>query len=295
MKPRLVHFVLMVPALLLFAGLFGGGVVLALVRALGIYPAYGMVVPTLDFFVRATGSSWFLPSLALTARVATVSTIAAVMAGTGVAVGAALWIRPSWRLRIALQLPLYLPHLIVANMVLVVFSQSGLLPRLLFAFGWISEMSDAPPLIYDEQGFGIALGLALKEAPFVAVLVFPFAASVVSTYGRVARTLGARAPTLLLRIVLPMTWPAIATAAVITFAYGFSSFEIPYVLGRTYPRTLSNVAYDLYTSAEPMDRPEAMAMGIVIVLINAVLAVAYFASSRRYETLLHHMRVGQAA
>jgi len=295
LKLRFVHYLSITPALLIIVGLFGGGMILALVRALGIFPAYGLVVPTLDFFERATGSSWFLPSLALTTRVAALSTLIAVLAGTGVALGAALWLRPSWRLRIGLQLPLYLPHLIVANMLLVVFSQSGLVPRFLYAVGWISEMSDAPPLIYDEFGLGIALGLALKETPFVAVLVFPFASSVLETYGRVARTLGARAPTLLFRVVLPMTWPAVATAAIISFAYGFSSFEIPYVLGRTYPRTLSNVAYELYTSAEPLDRPEAIAIGVVIVLINAVLAVAYFAFSRRYDALLRQIRVGQTA
>jgi len=248
---------------------------------------------TLAYFREALADAGFWPSFLLTARVAVVSTIVSAVAGTALAIAAAAAVPASWRLRVALQLPLYLPHVVAANMILLVFAQSGLFARVLHVFGLAPDVGDAPLLVYDAFGTGIALGFAFKETPFVAVLVYPFAAEVLATYGKAARTLGAGPLATARRIVLPMTWPALATASILVFAYGFGSFDVPYVLGRTYPKVLSAWAYELYTNVDHASRPLAMAVGVLIVGVNAVFVALYFLAARRYEASLAALRAGR--
>lgn len=287
---RIIRAMAIVPSLALLIGLFWLGLITVIVRAAGVYPAFGVNEPTVRYVREAILDPSFWPSLWLTLRVATISTVVAAIAGSAIAIGAALWTRPSWRLRITMQMPLYIPHIVVANMILVLLSQSGLFARVLYALGWIVDMNESPTLVYDAWGLGISLGFSLKETPFVAVLVYPFALAALNTYGKLARTLGASTTMVIGRVIMPMIGPAVVTAAIIVFAYSFSSFEVPYVLGRTYPKVLSNAAYDLYTSADPQARPVAMALGSIIVAINGVLALAYFGAARRYDAVLAQIR-----
>lgn len=284
---------LLAPAFIVLVVLLWTGLGIAFVRASGVYPAFGMVTPSGIFWREVLGDEAFGPSLWLTLRIAGLSTLAAAGLGTALAFLAAAWTKPTWRLRLLLQCPLYLPHLVAANVVILTLGQSGLFARILHLVGLAAEPADAPRLVYDAFGWGSVLGFALKETPFVAVLVYPFALAALATYGPVARTLGASLGGILRRIVLPMSWPAVATAAVITFAYGFSSFEIPSVLGRTYPKVLSNWAYELYTNVEAASRPRAMVVGLLVVGGNAVLAGVYFVLAARYDAMLTAIRAGK--
>jgi putative spermidine/putrescine transport system permease protein len=66
---------------------------------------------------------------------------------------------------------------------------------------------------------------------------------------------------------------------VIVFAYVFGSFEIPLLLGQRYPNVLPVTAYRAYVAPDLNQRPEAMAMGmvitgIVIFLLNLALRLS---------------------
>ncbi len=67
----------------------------------------------------------------------------------------------------------------------------------------------------------------------------------------------------------------IIAASLIVFAFTFGAFEVPYLLGKTYPTILPVMAYNEYRDIELTARPVAMAINLLIALITAVFAALY--------------------
>jgi len=84
------------------------------------------------------------------------------------------------------------------------------------------------------------------------------------------------------QIILPLSMPSIISASTIVFAFAFGAFEIPYLLGATYPKTLSVWAYYNYISPDLINRPVAMVISIVLTLICIVLVVIYQLCLKKY-------------
>ncbi|MCB0183719.1 MAG: hypothetical protein KDE31_05615, partial [Caldilineaceae bacterium] len=72
--------------------------------------------------------------------------------------------------------------------------------------------------------------------------------------------------------------------SIIVFAFVFGSFEIPLLLGQRYPNVLPVTAYRAYIDPDLNQRPEAMAMGIMITLIVIVLLNLSLTLGRRIRT-----------
>ena len=83
-------------------------------------------------------------------------------------------------------------------------------------------------------------------------------------YHSMARTLGASSWQRLRYVTLPMVSPAVASSSLVVFAFVFGAFEIPYLLGRSYPAMLSVVAQRQFMNADLIERPAAVAIAIVI-------------------------------
>ena len=97
-----------------------------------------------------------------------------------------------------------------------------------------------------------------------------------------ARSLGANRWQAFRQVTLPLIMPGVVSASVIVFAFTFGAFEIPYLLGRTFPAALPVLAYQSYTDVDLAARPQAMAMAMVIAFISTLLIMAYMKLSRVY-------------
>ncbi|HSP22797.1 MAG TPA: ABC transporter permease, partial [Planococcus sp. (in: firmicutes)] len=86
-------------------------------------------------------------------------------------------------------------------------------------------------------------------------------------------------------IVLPIILPAWTIAAFIVFVFTFSAFEVPYLLGVTYPSMLPVYSYQLYTSGTLTDRPEALAVNIILAALTILLGLAVYFFSKRWNVL----------
>ena len=276
---RLKIPLLLAPAMLVLGGLFAGGLYAALIQSLGYFPAIGMTEISLDAYREVLGSRDFLDSLLLTFYVAGVSTILA----TVLAVLAALALRHgSGRMvSVVFQIPITVPHLVAAVGIALVVSQTGLGARLAAALDLIGEPAEFPALLYDRYSVGIILTYVWKEVPFVALVVLAGLRGVAGELEEVARTLGANAWQRFWYVVFPVIAPGIVAASLIVFAFTFGAFEVPFLLGRSYPTILPVMAYDEYRSVELTDRPVAMAINVLIALITGLSAALYLRLSRR--------------
>ena len=278
MGGRVKIFLLLTPALLVVGVLFAGGLVSALVQSLGYMPAIGQTTISLDAYRKVLTDGDFLSSLFLTLYVAGAST----SISTVLAVLAALALRKSsGRVSsVVFQLPITIPHLVAAVGIALVVSQTGLGARVADALGLIGQPRDFPALLYDKYSIGIILTYVWKETPFIALVVLASLRGVAAELEDVARTLGAGAWQRFWYVVFPVISPGIVAASLIVFAFTFGAFEVPFLLGKSYPTILPVTAYNEYRDIELTSRPIAMAINILISLVTAAFAAAYLRVAR---------------
>jgi len=275
---RLKIALLLAPALVVIGILFAGGLVSAVVQSVGYMPAIGQTRVSLDAYREVLSGGDFLDSFLLTVYIAGVSTAVS----TVLAVLAAMTLRrSSGRLSaVVFQLPITIPHLLAAVGIALVVSQTGLGARLAAALGLIGQPREFPALLYDRYSAGIILTYVWKEVPFVALVVLAALRGVAGELEDVARTLGANIWQRFWYVVFPVISPGIVAASLLVFAFTFGAFEVPYLLGRTYPTILPVMAYNEYKDVELSARPVAMAINVLISLFTAIFAALYLRLAR---------------
>lgn len=275
-------WLMLAPALAIILFLFMGGLLFGLARSLNYMPIIGLTEPNLNAYVAIFTDGAFLRSLLLSLHIAFTSTLISSV----LAVGAALLLRPAFRgkriVAFIFQLNLTIPHLVGALGILYLFSQSGLLARVAYALDLIERPNEFPALVYDRYAIGIILQYVWKEVPFIGVIVLAILQSVGEDYEAAASTLGANRWQRFRYVTLPLVLPGVLSASAIAFAFTFGAFEIPFLLGQSFPAALPVLAYRSYTDVDLAARPQAMAMAMVIAFLSAIMIVAYMTLTRRY-------------
>ena len=228
---------------------------------------------TFGHFSRVVQDPDFSRSLGLTLYIAAASTVIA--AGLGVAAALSL-LSMAGRYPVVhfiFQIPLTVPHLVIAVAVVFMMSPTGLLSRMATAVGLIDGSSAFPLLINDPWGIGIMTAYVWKEIPFIALMVLAVLKNAGLELLDVGRTLKAGPWQRFRYIVLPLILPGLGAASLIVFAFTFGAFEVPYLLGQTYPMMLPVQAYKNYSDVDLMARPEGIATGIIIAAGVAVAIV----------------------
>lgn len=260
----------LLPALLVVVVLFGGGLALCLLQSFGWLPFLGETRFTLDAYAALLSSRSFWEALAFSVWVACASTLVSLTLGTLCAL--ALRRTPSRGvLRALVPATLPVPHVVAAIVTLLVWSQSGLVSRLFRAAGFTASPADFPALVFDPLGLGIILEYAWKEAPFVCLVVLAALRQLDPRLEDAARSLGAARFARVWRVVLPAVRPSLLAAGVLVFAFAFTSFEVPYLLGATAPTTLSVLTQRAFNDADLTLRASAMALGVTVALGCALL------------------------
>ncbi len=275
MPPRLRLFLMLAPAVSVIGLLFGGGLIFALMRSFNYMPIIGLTEPDLNAYRRVLTDPDFLWSFLLTFHIAASSTVIAAV----IAVAAALLIRTTRYGRAVIaflfQLNLTIPHIVGAIGILYLFSQSGSFARLGHAVGLITRPADFPALIFDPAAIGIILHYVWKEVPFIGVVILAQMQTIGTDHAATARSLGATRCQAFRHALLPLLFPGLTAASIIAFAFAFGAYEIPALLGASYPQALPVLAYRSFTDVDLASRPDAMAMAVVITLISAVLIWGY--------------------
>jgi len=266
---------MLLPAFLVLILLFGGGLAVGVGQSFGYFPVIGLTDLTFEHYVSVLTDRNFLQSLWLTFRIAFWSTFLSSV----LAVGAALVLRERFagsRLATFLfQVPLPIPHLVAANGVVLLITQSGLLARIGVAMGLMEVPADFPVMVFDRPGIAIILTFLWKEVPFIGLVVLAILQSVGPQFEEIAQTLGANRWQRFWSVLLPLIMPGILSTSIIVFAFVFASYEIPLLLGVRFPTTLPVLAFRNYQDPDLALRPEAMAISVILAIIAVVLLAAY--------------------
>ena len=275
MTHRLRLFLMLAPAVAVIGLLFGGGLVFALMRSLNYMPVIGLHDPSFAAYHRVITNPDFLWSFLLTFHIAFTSTLIAAL----LALAAALLIRATRTGRglvaFLFQLNLTVPHIVGAIGILYLFSQSGSFARLGYAAGLITRPADFPALVFDPAAIGIMLHYVWKEVPFIGLVILAQMQTIGTDHESTARTLGATPLQAFRHALLPLLLPGLTAASIIAFAFAFGAYEIPALLGASYPQALPVLAYRSFTDVDLASRPDAMAMAVIITCVSAALIWAY--------------------
>lgn len=177
-------------------------------------------------------------SALFTVKYSFISSLMAIILGTGVA----------WYLK---KLPrtfrfwVASPHFVFAYLIWLNFTGHGFWARIFFMI-----RSEFPTIMNDPAGIGIILTYTLKEAPFVSLMLSPLMSLKIKKLDHAARTLGASPFQSMIKIVIPALAPSFISLFLILFTYGLSAFEIPYIVGPSYPTSLPVLALQSFLSID---------------------------------------------
>lgn len=87
--------------------------------------------------------------------------------------------------------------------------------------------------------------------------------------------------------------PTICSGFLIIFVFALGAYELPFILGATMPKALPVQAYIQYTHPNLRNRPYAMALNGIIIVISLVSAWVYFRLMRKNLNKLTNKRLGE--
>lgn len=275
MSKKIKPYLLLVPHAALTI-LFAAGLASGIAQSLGVIPTFGLVEPTLTYYREILARADVLQSVAYSLRLAFVSAAASTV--IGVALCAVLVVNDKARSGIVrlVQIPIIVPHVVVALFAVILCSQNGLLARAAYLLGLIGEQSDFPMLLYDGYGVGIILAYIWKEAPFILYFVLSLMANINGSLGEAAVNLGAGRWQAFRRVTLPLCRNTILSGFLIIFVFTLGAYELPFILGATKPKALPVLAYIEYVHPNLQNRPYAMALNGIVILISVFSACIYF-------------------
>ncbi|MGC1527852.1 MAG: ABC transporter permease subunit [Phormidesmis sp.] len=262
----------LLPAVAIVGGLFGGGMVLAFCQSIGLMGITSDGSLSLSAYQQALGNRVFWQSLTLSLYLA----VTATALSTVLSIALALLLQRAGRwASFACQLTLPIPHLVGIAGILLLLSPSGLLSRLLLSAGLIASDQDFPLLVNDRANLGVLIHFVWKEVPFMTLILLAVLRGIRPEFGMQARALGANPWQCFWRVTLPLLRPGIISASLIVFGFVFGSFEVPFLLGSTAPKTLPILVYQAFTDTDLAQRSVAIALGLMLSFISMVLIALY--------------------
>ncbi|MEZ2223698.1 ABC transporter permease [Rhizobium sp. RCC_161_2] len=171
------------------------------------------------------------------------------------------------------KLPMAVPSIIVALMVIIVAERGGFLDRLLAPLGL-----GLPKLVRDDWGVGVILSTVWKQIPFMTLIITSAFAAVPEDIRLAARSLGASRLNTFLFVEVPLAMPGITAAILLTFIGSMGSYAIPDIVGRPVARPLSVLMVAEFSQGR---FPQVYAMGMVLSLFAIAVLIAYYTLTAR--------------
>lgn len=168
------------------------------------------------------------------------------------------------------RIPLVVPGIIAAFMVLVIFDLGGMASRVATPLGL-----QLPRLVRDPWGIGVIMALCWKTIPFMTLIIAGSMAAINPDIPTAARTLGAGRLTVLLRIQIPLAQAGITAAVLLSFIQSLGTFVVPSLLGPAYPLPLSVHMY--YEGFQRGNWNLVYAMGTLLSVMAIAVLLAYYA------------------
>ncbi len=181
-----------------------------------------------------------------------------------------------WRGKFLLEsvvaLPLVLPPTVLGFYALMVLGSRGAIGK-----AWQSLFGH--PLAFTFTG--LVLASLLYSLPFA---VQPLTTSFESLDRRLldaSSILGANQFRTFIRIIVPLSWPGLVSAFVLSFAHTLGEFGVVLMVGGNLPGVTRTVSIDIYDRVQAMDYSGAHRMALLLLAISFVVLAVVYSINRR--------------
>jgi molybdate transport system permease protein len=184
----------------------------------------------------------------------------------------AYWIafsRSRWKFLVEaiVALPIVLPPTVLGFYILVAIGPASPLGR-----AYAAAFGRGLPFSFE----GLLIASVLYSLPFA---VQPFSAGFASVDRRLIETswcLGVSRPATFLRVVLPLSVPALITGMVLSFAHTLGEFGVVLMVGGNLPGITRTVSISIYDAVQALDYAAAWHTSLLLLGVSfAILAVTY--------------------
>lgn len=169
-------------------------------------------------------------------------------------------------------LPLVLPPTVVGYYLLVALGRQSPL-------GAAFERLFGAPIAFTFTGLVVAS--VIVNVPFAVQPLQRAFAAIPGDVREAAQCCGLTRWRAFLRIELPLAWPGVLAAAVLTFAHTLGEFGVVLMVGGSIPGETKTIAIAIYDRVQAFDTAGAGAMALLLVAISfATVALSYVLSER---------------
>jgi molybdate transport system permease protein len=194
-----------------------------------------------------------------------------------IALPVAYWLAfTKWRGKFLLEsvvaLPLVLPPTVLGFYALIAMGPRGPLGKV-----WQSLFGHSLAFTFE----GLALASLLYSFPFA---VQPLVASFESLDRRLldaSSVLGASRWRTFARVIVPLSWPGLVTAVVLSFAHTLGEFGVVLMVGGNLPGVTRTASIDIYDRVQALDYAGAHEMALLLLVIAFVVLLIVYGVNRR--------------
>lgn len=218
-----------------------------------------------------------LTALAITLKLATVSTLILLLLGTPLA----WWLaRTQWRFKFLLEaviaLPLVLPPTVLGFYLLVALGPHG-------PVGGLMEYLGGQSLAFTFTG--LVIGSIIYSMPFVVQPLQDTFAAVGRRPLEVAATLRASPLDRFFTVAIPLARPGFFTAMVLGFAHTVGEFGVVLMIGGNIPGQTQVLSIAIYDHVESLEYTQAHWLSGGLLLLSFLMLVTVYVFNRRFSVV----------
>lgn len=225
--------------------------------------------PGLDTYRRLLNSTLYLTVLLRTFEVAAIVTLASLILGYPIGYAMAKLPR-KWALvtTACVLVPLWTSVLVRSYAWIVLLQRKGVVNELLLDLGWITHPLQ---LIYTEGAVIMAMTHVLL--PYTILPIFAAIRGIPGELSQAARNLGANGPSVVWRIILPLSLPGVFAGSLMTFILALGFYVTPALVGG--PRTMLMATLIGQQTTETLDWAFAGALSAVLLASTLAFVVIF--------------------
>jgi putative spermidine/putrescine transport system permease protein len=265
-----IHILMLIPGVGFILLFIGSSIFLTLVQSFGLFSITGKSEFTLENWKAILQTRESMDSLFFSLKMGLLSSIGTVV----VAFPIALFFRKGGTgkgiLGSIIKVPLFIPALVAAFLILNLISYHGLVNTVLMRLNLINE-----PLrmLNDKFGWGVVFIQIWKNLPFVLLIVMASLASIRDDTIDAAKNLGAGYWSIFFRMYVPLSMPGILVSMILMFIKAFGDFPICSVAGPIYPSSMAQRMQIMATIYQEWD--QAAVLGVIIIVTAFIVIWAY--------------------